>query len=613
VPDLGNEYILLGPSDSRASSGSTSGAGGSTGTASTTGNSSVSPFVINITWDASVSSAPAGFTTAVMKAVQYLESQFCNPVTVNIAVGYGERGGNALDSGALGQNRTYLNQVGYSTLVSALKSNATTAADQSAVATLPSSNPTSGTFWATTAEQKALGLMSPTSTALDGYIGLSSSYPFTYDNSSGVAGGTYDFYGTAVHEITEVMGRMLRDGATTGGTSGYFPLDLFHYSSAGVSDYSFSTPGYLSANGGATDSGDLNTVAGGDPGDWSSSMGNDAFNAFANPGVVNAVSADDLLAMNLAGWEPAGSVAPPPPPPPPNGPTGGTFSPVSSSVAACQAAGGLTANSAITTVAQTGGTSSDSFSYTLGGNGAGSFALTTSNNVATLAVGASGAPGAVNGMVYALAVTATDSTNGLSSPASPLDVVVGSSGGDVINLATVVGAASTATPTFVYGLGANDTINGTGMTSKLWIASGAGADTMTGGAGVNDYMYGATSESTPPAPDLITNFHAADLIDLTGLGSSHPAPATCPRPSLPAGIASMPPRPTKCCRHIRSGGRRVAATRSSMSIPAPARWQWGRPTWKSSCRAISRYRAAFPASLKRHRLPSALDGRRKAN
>jgi hypothetical protein len=405
TPDLGNDYILSVASNSRASSSLTASTVGSTGTVWTTGNSSVSPFVINITWDASVSSAPAGFTTAVTKAVQFLESQFCNPVTLNIAVGYGECGGNALDGGALGQNRTYLNQVGYSTLVSALKSNATTAADQSAVATLPSSNPTSGTFWATTAEQKALGLMSPAGTALDGYIGLSSSYPFTYDNSSGVAAGTYDFYGTVVHEITEVMGRMVRDGATTGGSSGYFPLDPYHYSSAGVRNFSFSTPGYLSANGGVTDSGDLNTAGGGDPGDWASSMGNDAFDAYANSGVVNAVSADDLLSMNLAGWEPAGSVALPPPLPP-SGPTGVAISPVTSSIASCQMTGGLAPNSMITAVTQTGGTSSDTFTYRLGGSGAGSFTLTAAGNSATLAIGASGAAGAVNGAIYALTVTA---------------------------------------------------------------------------------------------------------------------------------------------------------------------------------------------------------------
>ena len=58
------------------------------------------------------------------------------------------------------------------------------------------------------------------------------------------------------------------------------------------------------------------------------------------------------------------------------------------------------------------------------------------------------------------------------------------------------------------------------MTGKLWFDGGAGADTMTGGSGVNTYLYGATSDSTPTAMDIITNFNAnKDIINLTGIGS----------------------------------------------------------------------------------------------
>jgi hypothetical protein len=53
---------------------------------------------INITWDASTASAPAGFQTAVNAAVQYLENTFSAPITINISVGWGEVGGTALYS-----------------------------------------------------------------------------------------------------------------------------------------------------------------------------------------------------------------------------------------------------------------------------------------------------------------------------------------------------------------------------------------------------------------------------------------------------------------------------------------------------------------------------------
>ena len=67
----------------------------------------------------------------------------------------------------------------------------------------------------------------------------------------------------------------------------------------------------------------------------------------------------------------------------------------------------------------------------------------------------------------------------------------------------------TATPSFVYGLAGADTINGAGMTGRLSIVGGAGADKMTGGSGVNVYLYGAASDSTAAAADTISNFAVA--------------------------------------------------------------------------------------------------------
>ena len=177
------------PTTTDTTTGNTS----TTGTTVTgTGTTSSSPFVINITWDSSVQSAPSGFTAGVMAAVQYLESQFSDPITINIDVGYGEVMNTALGGGELGESRWYLSSVGYSQLASALKADATSTSDASAVASLPAGSPVNGgTFWTTNAQAKALGLMSANGTGVDGYVGFSSSYPFTYDNSSGVAGGTY--------------------------------------------------------------------------------------------------------------------------------------------------------------------------------------------------------------------------------------------------------------------------------------------------------------------------------------------------------------------------------------------------------------------------------------
>ena len=650
------------------------------------GSGSASPFVINITYDSSVSSAPAAFTTAISSAVQYLESQFSDAVSININVGFGEVNGTSLGSGQLGASYYYLNRYSFSQLTGALIADAKTTTDATAVASLPTTDPTSGAYWVSTADAKALSL-SGASSAPDGYVGFSSSYAFDYNNADGVTSGTYDFFGTALHELTEVMGRAMLTGGTIGSTpNGYYGLDLFHYSAPGVRDFSASTPGYFSINGGGTDLCGFNTVSGGDPGDWSSGMGNDSFNAFSNSGVVNAVSNSDLTMLDTIGWD---RVVPPGPSvtialaadtgasstdritsndtltglttagvvvtlsegtltlgtatanasgvwsfnpaslgqggntivasavvsgtvvnssltftydttPPvvtiglvsmtgqtsttsdalkgvtdPNAavtltegtamlgsttadgtgawsftpalkagthtivatsqdlagntgsgsltfnytapaPSGIAIAAVTASLGSLGTGSGLAASAALATVRETGGVAGDTYSYTIGGPSAGLFTL---SNAGTLSTGAAGVAGAANGKALQLTATANDTTAGVSGPASPLAVIVGGSGADTVNVGTLLG--STVEPAFIYGLAGNDTINGSGVAAHLWIDGGAGADTMTGGSAGNTYLYGATSDSTAGAMDIVANFNAAqDLVDLTGLGGS---------------------------------------------------------------------------------------------
>ncbi len=492
--------------------------------APTTVTTSGSALTIKITWDSSVASAPTAFMTGVIAAVQAYETNFTNAVTVNIDVGYGEIAGTTMGNGALGESESYLQSVSYASLVAALKvhnSDATTAA---VIASLPATAPVSGTIWVTTAQAKALGLSSANGTAIDGYIGLASSYGFTYNTSGGVAAGTYDFNGVVSHEITEVMGRLMLTGGSIGSyANSYGLLDLLHYSAPGTRDFSATTPGYFSADGGVTNGGNFNTVSGGDAADWASSMGNNAYDAFSNAGVVNPVTSGDITEMNALGWTLATSSTPTPPPgpvaPPPSAVA---ITAITASLAAAQGGARLTANSPLATLTAVGGTAGDPVTYTLGGTGAGSFRLATSGNIGTLSAGAAGVAGGTNGAVYALTLSATDTTTGLSSTPSAFDVVVAGSGNDTVSIATLVGAASQATPTFIYGLGGNDRLNASGMTGKLWIDGGAGADTMTGGSGPNNYLYNAAGDSTASAMDIITNFNASkDFIDLTGIGSTH--------------------------------------------------------------------------------------------
>ena len=202
-------------------------------------------------------------------------------------------------------------------------------------------------------------------------------------------------------------------------------------------------------------------------------------------------------------------------------PGGVVISDVTGSLAAVQGSTGLTAKTALASMTAAGGIAGDPVKFTLGGTGASAFTLTTTSSVGTLSTGSVAVAGGTNGKAYALTLTATDTTTGLSSKASAFDVVVGGAGADTVSVAKLVGSASTAAPTFIYGIAGNDTLNGTGMTGKLYFDGGAGADTMTGGTGVNTYVYGAPSDSTASAMDIITNFAAnKDVIDLTGIGTT---------------------------------------------------------------------------------------------
>src|SRR3954454_584431 len=74
----------------------------------------VGGLVFNITYDSSVSSAPAGFTSAIAAVVSYYTSVFNDPITINIDVGWGEVAGQTLAPGALGKSETNLGVYSYS-------------------------------------------------------------------------------------------------------------------------------------------------------------------------------------------------------------------------------------------------------------------------------------------------------------------------------------------------------------------------------------------------------------------------------------------------------------------------------------------------------------------
>jgi hypothetical protein len=278
---------------------------------------------IDLVWDSSVGSAPSGFTTAIIDAAKTIIAEYgvipdvSGAVIVNLKVGYGEIGGSAMSANALGESESYGYLTNYSTVTGAL-----TKAGYSFTA---SNEPTSAQFFVTSAEAKAMGLVKPTSSATDGFVGFSTLSGTGYSwnltaqvgaTDSGTGANQFDLEAVASHEISEVLGRIGMEGATMNGATTYTPLDLFDFSSAGVLALA-GNGGYFSIDNGATNLGTFNNANayGGDVSDWASATSisqshtlglltgyQDAYDAFGFPGVNGQVTSADFAAIAALGY-----------------------------------------------------------------------------------------------------------------------------------------------------------------------------------------------------------------------------------------------------------------------------------------------------------------------
>lgn len=206
----------------------------------------------------------------------------------------------------LGASSYSLNTQTFASITTALTNDSTSADDASAVASLPGSDPVTGTHsWTLTpAEEMALGIIPDNGSASDGSIRFSNTATFDFDRTDGITAGAFDFFGVVAHEFTEIMGRELNAvGNTAASGPGDHPLDLFKFSAANTREFVGTNAGYFSLDGGTTNLNNFNTATNGDFGDWAASAGNDSFLAFSSSGVPNIVSLADLRTMDVIGWQ----------------------------------------------------------------------------------------------------------------------------------------------------------------------------------------------------------------------------------------------------------------------------------------------------------------------
>ena len=275
---------------------------------------------IHVTYDASVNSCPheAAFKACVAGVVKYYESQFSDPVTINLHVGWGEVDGDKIPggSGAESESNYTAQKYSYAQIKAALLNDATSADDNTALASLGSDPTHGGKFSMTTAQAKALGLISGTSTAVDGWTGVDKTTHWVYNTTNTTGAdvnqdkGQADLFSFLAHEISEIMGRQMNFGHGNGDGfkgDGYYPEDLFDYTAEGVHSFKASKGGrYFSLDGGVTVIHHFNAHADGDQFDWAPSSTPDSYDW---EGSVGAVSKGDLRVMDVLGYDRIGAGA----------------------------------------------------------------------------------------------------------------------------------------------------------------------------------------------------------------------------------------------------------------------------------------------------------------
>jgi hypothetical protein len=239
-------------------------------------------------YESSALAAPQSFRDAMQTAANILDSTILNNINVTIEVGYNDFLNNeitGLGSSATGGDLTG-SFVSYTSLRAALASHETSTLDQTFVNSLPNTTSVNGQsgFYVPSAVEKALGMISPTASAIDGAVGIGSGIP------------TSDLVGVALHEFTHAMGREPGSGT----------FDLTRYTSAGnhlFSSGSTAPAAYFSIDGGVTKLADYGQTS--DPSDFLNSGvqgANDPFNEFYSGSTIQGLTTVDKELLDAMGF-----------------------------------------------------------------------------------------------------------------------------------------------------------------------------------------------------------------------------------------------------------------------------------------------------------------------
>lgn len=268
---------------------------------------------ISATFDSSINSRfnAADIKKVINSAIAFYQSKYTDNITVYITF--------ADMTSGLGANSAPFYVMPYSTLNTALRRDATSANDTTALSRLPAAyiDPVQQkpNVFVKQANLKALGIR--TAAGSDGTIFLNSSIMFT--SVSNLRTNRYDMYATVCHEINELLGLGSAVGLdptfVAANRAAILPEDLFRYNNGARS---FTTDDFAQAFFSINSTSNLarfNQDSSGDLGDWYSgfeAVTPQVQDAFATIGVVvNKNQTVEQIALDVIGYNRSGTgVAP---------------------------------------------------------------------------------------------------------------------------------------------------------------------------------------------------------------------------------------------------------------------------------------------------------------
>jgi hypothetical protein len=261
--------------------------------------------VIHPTFDSSITNNPnaAVIQATISRAISIYETLFTDPITIEIRFRYATALPDGTPLTELSQSLTVVYGIGWDTWTNALRADARSGNDNTAIATLPATALFGGIVGAS-ANGRALGQNTPPAMFADGTVGAGGPYDgiVTLNSASQLQffrptdANRFDAQRTIEKEIDNVMGLLYS-------RSDFMPIDLFSWSAAGSRNFDVLGRRYFSIDGGVTTIIDFNQNPNGSLAGWLSGACPQAHpyvqNAFPCAGQFSDISATSPEGINL--------------------------------------------------------------------------------------------------------------------------------------------------------------------------------------------------------------------------------------------------------------------------------------------------------------------------